>query len=40
MPAEILNGIPRNIKAKTPPMADIGMAVNIKMACFTERKVL
>ena len=38
-PAEILNGIPLINKAKTPPMALIGMAVNISAASFMELKV-
>ena len=34
MPAEILNGMPRNHNANTPPIADNGIAVNIKPACL------
>ena len=34
IPAEILKGIPRNDKAKTPPIADNGMAVKISNACL------
>ena len=34
IPALILNGIPRNNNANTPPMALIGMAVKIKLACL------
>ena len=39
IPALILNGIPRSNKAKIPPIALIGMAVNIKPACLKERNV-
>ena len=38
-PAEILKGIPLSNKANTPPIADMGMAVKISAACFTDRKV-
>ena len=36
--AEILNGMPRNQSAKIPPIADNGIAVKIKLACFIEPK--
>ena len=39
IPALMLKGIPRSIKANTPPMALIGIAVNIKPACLKERNV-
>ena len=35
----MLKGIPRNQSAKTPPIADNGMAVKIKAACFILLKV-
>ena len=38
-PAEILNGISRKSSANTPPIADIGIAVKISEACFTELNV-
>ena len=37
-PAEILKGIPRIQSAKTPPMAESGIAVKISAACFIEPK--
>ncbi|MNS54142.1 hypothetical protein D3C72_869230 [compost metagenome] len=39
IPAEILKGIPRRINANTPPIALIGIAENIKLACFIELNV-
>ena len=39
MPAEMLNGISRSSNANTPPIADIGMAVKINAAYFSELKV-
>ena len=35
----MLNGIPRSNNANTPPMALIGIAVKIKLACLKLRKV-
>ena len=39
IPALMLNGIPRSNKANIPPIALIGIAVNIKPACLKERNV-
>ena len=39
IPAEILKGIPLISKAKTPPIAAIGIAVNISKAFLIELKV-
>ncbi|MNY14907.1 hypothetical protein D3C86_1480960 [compost metagenome] len=39
IPALILKGIPRSISANTPPMALMGIAVKIRLACFSELKV-
>lgn len=36
MPALMLKGIPLNISAKIPPIALMGIAVNIKVACLKE----
>ena len=37
-PADILKGIPLSSKANTPPIADIGIAVKIKIASLIEPK--
>ncbi|MNE47292.1 hypothetical protein D3C80_1416920 [compost metagenome] len=39
IPALILKGIPRSIRAKIPPIALIGMAVKISAACLMEWNV-
>ena len=39
IPAEMLKGIPRNQSAKTPPIADNGMAVKMSKDCFILLKV-
>ena len=40
MPEEILNGIPRNCKAITPPTADNGTAIKIVNASATFPKAI
>ncbi|MNI38719.1 hypothetical protein D3C81_1213670 [compost metagenome] len=39
IPALILKGMPRNINANTPPIALIGIAVKISVACLKEWNV-